>query len=72
MLKLYFCHFLALCVCMYLFAIDHKNVIIYIYKFVKSRIDKNNNVCDAKHIPSYTNLVYLCISDCRDSLKKLL
>ena len=44
-------------VCMYVFAIDHKNVIIYI-QFAKSRIDKNNNVCDVKYIATYTNLVY--------------
>ena len=38
---------------------DHKNVIIYSYKsFVKSCIDKNNNVCDAKDFTAYTNLVY--------------
>ena len=43
---------------LYLFAIYHKNVIIYIYKLVKSRIDKNNNVSDVKYITTYTNLVY--------------
>ena len=43
--------------CMYLFAIGHKNGIIYIYKFVKSRIDRNN-VCDVKYITTYTYLVY--------------
>ena len=31
---------------------------LHIYKFVKSRIDKNNNVCDEKYITTYTNLVY--------------
>ena len=35
---------------LYLFAIYHKFVISYIYKFVKSRIDKNNSVCDEKNI----------------------
>ena len=40
---------------MYLFAVDHKNVIIY-NKFVKSRIDKDNNICDVKYI-TYTYLV---------------
>ena len=45
---------------LYLFAIYHKNVIIYIYiyKLVKSRIDKNNNVSDVKYITTYTDLVY--------------
>ena len=34
-------------------------MIIYSYtSFVKSCIDKNNNVCDAKDITAYTNLVY--------------
>ena len=28
------------------------------YKFVKSRIDENNNVCDEKYITTYTHLVY--------------
>ena len=41
---------------MYLFAIDHKKVIIYIYKLVKSRIDKQNNNCDVKYITNYTGL----------------
>ena len=45
------------CIVLYLFAIYHKNVIIYIYKFVKSRIDKNN-VCDVKYITTYTDLLY--------------
>ena len=31
---------------------------LHIYKFVKNRIDKNNNVCDEKYIITYTNLVY--------------
>ena len=38
---------------LYLFVIYHKNVIIYIYKFAKSRIDKNNNVYDLKYIATY-------------------
>ena len=57
-------------VCMYLFAIDHKKVIIYVQ--VRSRIDNNNNVCDVKYITTYTDLVHHKISDGRDSLKKLL
>ena len=55
---------------MYLFAIDHENIIIY-NKFVKSHIDKNSNICDVKYI-TYTNLVYHSILDGGDSLKKLL
>ena len=39
---------------------------LHIYKFVKSRIDKN--VCDEKYITAYTNLVYHQISDGRISL----
>ena len=31
---------------------------LHIYKSVKSRIDKNDNVCDEKYITAYTNLVY--------------
>ena len=31
---------------------------LQIYKFIKSRIDKNNNVCDQKYITTCTNLVY--------------
>ena len=31
---------------------------LHIYKFVKSRIDKNNNGCDEKCITAYTNLSY--------------
>ena len=31
---------------------------LYIYKFVKIRIDKNNNVCDVKYITAHTNLLY--------------
>ena len=31
---------------------------LHIYKFVKSRIDKNNNVWDENHITVYTNLLY--------------
>ena len=31
---------------------------LQIYKFIKSRIDKKNNVCDQKYITTYTNLVY--------------
>ena len=27
---------------------------LHIYKCVKSRIDKNNNVCDKKYITTYT------------------
>ena len=42
--------------CMYLFAIDIK-MELYIYKFVKSRIDRND-VCDVKYITTYTYLVY--------------
>ena len=42
------------------------------YKLVTSRIDKNENVCDEKHITTYTNLVYHEISFGKDSLKKLL
>ena len=46
---------------MYLFIChsDHKNVMKYSYtSFVKSCIDKNNNVCVAKDITAYSNLVY--------------
>ena len=39
------------------------------YKFVKSRMDKNNNDCDVQCITTYTNLVYHQISDGRDNLK---
>ena len=42
---------------------------LYIYKLVKSCIDKKN-VCGVKYITTYTNLVYHYISDGRDSLKK--
>ena len=42
------------CIVLYLFAIYHKNVI----KFVKSCIDKNNNVYDEKYITKHANLVY--------------
>ena len=28
------------------------------YKFAKSCIDRNNNVCDEKYITKYTDLVY--------------
>ena len=31
---------------------------LHIYKCVKGRIDKNNNVSDEKYITTYTNLVY--------------
>ena len=31
---------------------------LHIYKSVKSRIDKNDDVCDEKYITAYTNLVY--------------
>ena len=31
---------------------------VHIYKFVKSLIDKNNDVCDVKYTTTYTNLVY--------------
>ena len=63
-----------LCVCKYV-CIYLPSIIkmwLHIYKFVKSRIDKNNNICDVKHITTYTKLVYHSISDSRDSLKKLL
>ena len=65
-------------VCMYMYVLfichsDHKNVIIYSYtSFVKSCIDKNDNVCDAKNITAYSNLVYHKILDGRDSLKTAL
>ena len=42
------------------------------YKFVKNRINKNNNVFDEKYITTFTNFVYHEISDGRDSLEKLL
>ena len=42
---------------MYVFAIDHKNVIIYTSLLNKSRIDKNS-VCDVKYITTYTNVAY--------------
>ena len=29
-----------------------------LYKFVKSRIDKNNNVCDVKCVTTYINLLH--------------
>ena len=45
------------CIVLYLFVIYHENV-INIYKLAKSRIDKNNNVCDEKYITTNTNLVY--------------
>ena len=41
-----------------IFIWNHKNKVIYIYKFVKSSIDKNNNVCDVTYITTYTNLLY--------------
>ena len=31
---------------------------LHIHECVKSRTDKNNNVCDEKDITTYTNLVY--------------
>ena len=43
-------------VCIYLPSII--KMWLYIYKFVKSCIDENNNVCDVKYITTYTNLVY--------------
>ena len=52
-------------VCMYSFIChsDHKNVITYSYtSFVKSCIDKNNNVGDLEDITAY--------SDGRDSLRQ--
>ena len=71
----YVCMYVRMYVCMYVFIhhSDHKNVFIYSYtSFVKSCIDKNDNVCDAKDITAYSNLAHHWISDGRDSLKKLL
>ena len=42
--------------CVYLPSI--KKMQLHIYKFVKTRIDKNNNVCDEKYITTYTNLCH--------------
>ena len=42
--------------CVYLQSI--KKMQLHIYKFVKTRIDKNNNVCDEKYITTYTNLCH--------------
>ena len=42
---------------MYLFAIDHKNVIIYIKVMLKTVSIKNNDVCYVKYITLYTKLV---------------
>ena len=44
--------------CIYLPFIIKMWLYIYIYKFVKSLIDKNNDVCDVKYITTYTDLVY--------------
>ena len=61
----YVCMYVWMDGCMYVFIFhsDHKNVIIYSYaSFVKSCIDKNDNVCDAKDITAYSNLAYHWIS----------
>ena len=34
--------------------VDHKNISIYLYNFVKSRNDKNI-VCDVKYVAAYAN-----------------
>ena len=63
---MYVCMYVRMYVCMYvcmyvlfLCHSDHKNVIIYSYtSFVKSCIDKNDNICDTENITAYSNLVY--------------
>ena len=56
--------------CIYLPSIIE--MLLYIYKFVKSHVGKNNNVCDVKYITTCTNLIYHWILDGRNSQKKLL
>ena len=57
------CSIFAKSIVLYLFAICHKNVITYTQVLInvilnKSRIDKDNIVCNEKYITTYTNLVY--------------